>query len=310
MVIGAPAAYREHPGPLAIAHRGGAGLAAENTLAAFARSYALGVRFLETDVRRTRDGRVVAFHDARLDRVTGARGRVAARTLAQLTRLAVQGGAPVVALDDVLAAFPDACFTIDVKDPDVVAPLADLLIRTGAAARVCIAGMRGAWLRAVAEVTGPQLSTALSWRALAHFASRQRTSYGGDHSAAFAHVPLRLGRIPVFRDDLVARAHDAGLRVIVWTVNDPPTMHRLLDHGVDGVITDRPDLLREVLIARGQWHGGRSAPQPAGDGTPSMRANSRAIVSPSVTPSPESATTTSSPTPSGRNSARRVSART
>jgi glycerophosphoryl diester phosphodiesterase len=60
--------------------------------------------------------------------------------------------------------------------------------------------------------------------------------------------------VPVFRDDLVARARDAGIRVIVWTVNDPDTMHRLLDNGVDGVITDRPDLLREVLISRGQWH--------------------------------------------------------
>jgi glycerophosphoryl diester phosphodiesterase len=63
-----------------------------------------------------------------------------------------------------------------------------------------------------------------------------------------------LGRVPVFRDDLVARAHDAGLRLIVWTVNEPATMNRLLDRGADGIITDRPDVLREVLIARGQWH--------------------------------------------------------
>ncbi|GAB2484065.1 PI-PLC domain-containing protein [Jatrophihabitans fulvus] len=244
--------YRDRPGPIAVAHRGGAGLAAENTLEAFTRSYSLGVRFLETDVRLTRDGQLVAFHDARLERVTSGRGRVADRTLPQLSGLPVQRGGPVVALDDLLGTFPDACFTIDVKEPAAVPVLADLLRRTGAARRVCVAGAREGWLRSLADAVGPELCTALPWRALAHLASgRGRARYG---DAAFAHVPLRLGRLPVFRDDLLARAHDAGLRVLVWTVNDSDTMHRLLDAGVDGIITDRPDLLREVLISRGQWH--------------------------------------------------------
>src|SRR5579875_3745964 len=118
MAPGVPG-YRDAPGPLAIAHRGGAGLAAENTLEAFQRSYALGVRYLETDVRCTADGRVVAFHDARLDRVTPARGWVRRHTLGQLTSLPVRGGGNVVALRDVLIAFPDACVTVDIKDPAV-----------------------------------------------------------------------------------------------------------------------------------------------------------------------------------------------
>jgi glycerophosphoryl diester phosphodiesterase len=244
--------YRDRPGPLAVAHRGGAGLAAENTLDAFARSYALGVRYLETDVRRTFDGRLVAFHDARLARVTASSGRLRSRTMTELGMLPVLGGGPVVALDDLLAAFPDACFTIDIKDPAVIAPLAELLLSTGAAERVCVAAARGSWLRASAALVGPQLCTALSWRELARLASPRAPRAYGD--AAFAHVPLRLGRVPVFRDDLLARAHDAGVRVLVWTVNDAETMHRLLDNGVDGIITDRPDLLREVLVARGQWH--------------------------------------------------------
>jgi glycerophosphoryl diester phosphodiesterase len=245
------ATYREAPGPLAIAHRGGAGLAAENTLEAFRRSHALGLRYLETDVRLTADGALVAFHDARLARVTGARGWVRRAPLARLTALPVLGGETVLPLADLLAAFPDSCFILDVKNPAVVAPLARLLASTDAAARVCAAGARGGWLRMLRSLTGPELCTALSWRDLVHLAARPRGRYG---DAGFAHLPLRLGRVPVFRDDLVQRAHDAGVRVIVWTVNDPETMHRLLDHGVDGIITDRPDLLREVLIARGQWH--------------------------------------------------------
>jgi len=243
--------YGVRPGPLAIAHRGGAGLAAENTLEAFRRSYALGLRYLETDVRPTRDGQLVAFHDARLGRVTPAIGTVRARTLSELSQLPVLGGGPVVSLPAVLASFPRACFTLDVKHPDVIRPLAGLLTAAGLAHRVCVAAPRGRWLRELRDLVGPELCTALSWRELARLASRPRACYG---DAGFAHVPLRLGRVPVFRDDLVARAHDAGVRAIVWTVNDPDTMHRLLDHGVDGIITDRPDLLREVLVARGQWH--------------------------------------------------------
>lgn len=243
--------YAQGPGPLAIAHRGGAGLAAENTLEAFRRSYALGVRYLETDVRQTRDGHLVAFHDAWLGRVTKAAGPVRARSLDELTRLAVLGRDPILALDELLGAFPDACFTLDIKHPAVIDPLARLLHDHGVAARVCVAAARGRWLRELRALAGPDLCTALSWRDLARLASRLRGSYG---DARFAHIPLRLGRVPVFRDELVARAHDAGVRAIVWTVNDTDTMHRMLDHGVDGIITDRPDLLREVLVARGQWH--------------------------------------------------------
>jgi glycerophosphoryl diester phosphodiesterase len=251
--------YRDRPGPLAIAHRGGAGLAAENTLDAFQRSYDLGVRYLETDVRLTADGQLVAFHDAWLNRVTPATGLIRNRTMGELAGLPVLGGGPVPSLAAVLASFPRACFTLDVKHPAVVAPLAELLTAAGLASRVCVAAARGQWLSDLRARVGEDLCTALSWRDLAHLAARPRGCYG---AAGFAHIPLRLGRVPVFRNDLVARAHAAGVRAIVWTVNDADTMHRLLDGGVDGVITDRPDLLREVLIARGQWQAPDVAPLP------------------------------------------------
>jgi glycerophosphoryl diester phosphodiesterase len=254
--------YRSRPGPLAIAHRGGAGLAAENTLEAFVRSYALGVRYLETDIRCTRDGELVAFHDARLNRVTTAAGPLRGRSTDELRHLRVLGGGSILALRALVEAFPRACFTLDVKHAEVIEPLGKLLTGSDLAGRVCVAGARGRWLRELQARVGPRLCTALSWRDLAHLASRRRGRYG---DAAFAHIPLRLGRIPVFRDDLLARAHDAGLRAIVWTVNDAPTMHRLLDHSVDGIITDRPDLLREVLIARGQWHTPVSFDAPLSD---------------------------------------------
>jgi glycerophosphoryl diester phosphodiesterase len=258
--------YREQSGPLAIAHRGGAGLAAENTLSAFARSYALGVRCLETDVRITADGQLVAFHDATLSRVTGLRGRVGGRTLEELTTVAVLGSHAILPLTTLLDNYPDCRFIIDVKDRAAVAPLASVLRRTGAASRVCAAGAWDQWLMDLRAQVGPELTTALSWRALTRLvmSSRPRRAPIDPGAGCYAHVPLRFGKLRVFADDLVARAHDSGIKVIVWTVNEPATMHRLLDVGVDGIITDRPDLLREVLIRREQWH----APDPVDTGPP------------------------------------------
>jgi glycerophosphoryl diester phosphodiesterase len=247
--------YRDQRGPLAIAHRGGAALAAENTSSAFARSYALGLRCLETDVRITADGALVAFHDATLRRVTGRRGRVAAHTLDELRAIPVLGGDPILPLAELLATYPDCRFIIDVKDRAAVTPLAALLRRTGAAARVCAAGAWDQWLLDLREQVGAQVTTALSWRALTALVTSSRPPRAplDPGAGCYAHVPLRLGRWRVFGDGLVPRAHDSGIKVVVWTVNDPSTMHRLLDVGVDGIITDRPDLLREVLIRRGQW---------------------------------------------------------
>jgi glycerophosphoryl diester phosphodiesterase len=234
--------YGTTPGPLAIAHRGGAGLAAENTLDAFARSYALGVRYLETDARVTADGVCVAFHDASLRRL---------RRRPDLVRdtISHELGAPTIT--ELLRAFPDACFAIDVKDAEAVGPLARAISAADATHRVCAAGAWDGWLAKLRGDLGPALTTALGWRALATLLASAPAKVippWWHEPARFAHVPARL----VSRRTIAA-AHVLGLRVVVWTVNEPPCMHQLLDAGVDGIITDRPDLLREVLIARDQW---------------------------------------------------------
>jgi glycerophosphoryl diester phosphodiesterase len=234
--------------PLAIAHRGGAGLAAENTVDAFALSYALGVRYLETDVRLTADGVPVLFHDARMRRRAGRPGRI--------ERCRVRDLPPwVPTLEGVLASYRHSCFTIDIKVAAAVGPVVDVVRRVGCAERVCVAGAWDGTLDQLGDLIGPELSIAMGWRALFGLvtAAGGRSRTRRPARARFAHVPIRTGRLPIFRDALVERAHDAGVRVVVWTVNDASTMSRLLDAGVDGIITDRPDLLREVLISRGQW---------------------------------------------------------
>ncbi len=255
--------------PLAVAHRGGAGLGPENTLAAFGLSTALGIRYLETDVRVTRDGQMLCFHDASLDRVTAASGPVGLCSLAELHGLRVDGREPLCTLEQALAAFPDARFMVDLKDRGALGPLVALLQNPSYAARVCVAGAWDGWLaRLRAEVAGAH--TALGWRSLTALIALSRAGArapGWVRTAGFAHVPIRLGSVPILCHRLVDRAHDLGIRVVVWTVDEAGEMHRLLDAGVDGVITDRPDVLREVLIARGQWQPLRSVtPRP----TPSL----------------------------------------
>ena len=165
------------------------------------------------------------------------------------------GGGPIPTLTEVLAAFPHAKLTVDLKQAAAIAPLGRVLTATAAAHRVCVAGTWDRSLRTLRELVGPQLTIALGWRSLVTTLTRLRAGRGSSQLAtlAFANVPLRLGRVAIVADDLAARAHDIGVKVIVWTVNEPATMARLLDAGVDGIITDRPDLLREVLLGRGQW---------------------------------------------------------
>lgn len=251
--------YGDETTPLAIAHRGGAAMAPENTLDAFALSVALGVRYLETDVKVTADGELMCFHDETLERATTGSGAFGARTRSELDRVLVTGPdgafARIPSLSEALDTFPDARFTVDLKDRAAIAPMARLLRREDYGRRVCVAGAWDGWLETLRS-QAPHVQTALGWRSLTTLISMSRTGVPVPPSLVrgrFAHVPLHLGRVPVHSERLVRRARRLGVRVVVWTVDDPAQMHRLLDMGVDGIITDRPDVLREVMIRRGQW---------------------------------------------------------
>jgi glycerophosphoryl diester phosphodiesterase len=240
---------------MAIAHRGGAALAQENSLAAFDLSSGLGLRYLETDVRVTSDGHLVCFHDETLERVTSVTGPVRSRSLRELRDLRINDIEPIPTFDEALDAFPDQCFTVDPKDLAGLGPLVKSLQRRGVAERVCIAGAWDGWLAQVRRGV-PEVATALGWQSLTALLTCAKTGVRPPRAVAtapFAHVPVKLGRFPIFAERLVAMSHDLGVRVVTWTVDDPVVMGRLLDAGVDAIITDRPDVLREVLVSRGQW---------------------------------------------------------
>lgn len=153
---------------------------------------------------------------------------------------------------------------MDLKDRAAIAPTARLLQRRDYAERVCVAGAWDGWLQLLASQS-PHVRTALGWRSLVALISAAKAGVQPPASVVrgrFAHVPIQLGRLPIHSPSLVRRAHRLGVRVVVWTVDDPVLMHELLDMGVDGIITDRPDRLRSVMISRGIWEPMRGSATP------------------------------------------------
>ena len=254
--------FLDHPTPIAFAHRGGAADAPENTMEAFAAAVDLGFRYLETDVHLTADGVLVAFHDASLDRVTDRSGAIAELTWREVADATVRrpgsgemGTGRIARMADLLEAFPDARFNIDPKADASVEPLAALINATRSAERICVGAFSDRRVARVRALVGDELCTGLGPRAVTRLRLASLGLPVGRPDGDCAQVPPALGGVPVADRRLVDTAHRLGLQVHVWTIDDPDEMHRLCDLGVDGIMTDRPAVLRDVLEARGQWAG-------------------------------------------------------
>jgi glycerophosphoryl diester phosphodiesterase len=245
-----PDDYLDGPGPLAIAHRGGAAHGPENSWRAFQHAVGLGYRYLETDARATADGVLLAHHDPTLDRVTDRTGRLGRLDYSAVSAARIAGTEPIPKLEDLLGAWPDIRFNIDIKAGGAIRPLAEVLRRTAAWDRVCVGSFSPRRLWAARQVFGRPVCLAASpvgvvtVRYLNLLAQRLPRS-----GIRCVQVPIRVATRPFVR-----RAHALGLQVHVWTVNQRGPMARLLDLGADGIITDETVALRELLAERSQWH--------------------------------------------------------
>ncbi len=268
--------------PLVFGHRGGAALGPENTMVAFARGIATGADGFECDVRLSRDGVPVVIHDATLDRTTDHSGPVSALTAAALGRLdatcrfraaepvraADAAGVPM--LERVLAEFPGARVIIELKDPAaaLAGAVADVVRRSGAERRVCVGSFHLAALRAF-RAAAPNVTTSASMREAKWTLARSwlpLPRLAPVHYRAF-QVPERAGRFRVVRPAFVRQAHREGAVVQVWTIDAAADVHRLLGWGVDGIISDRPDL---VVQARDTWVAQTALPGVSAPGPPRL----------------------------------------
>jgi glycerophosphoryl diester phosphodiesterase len=257
--------FLDHPGPIAFAHRGGAGEAPENTLVAFEIAITLGYSYLETDAHITRDGVLIAFHDDRLDRVTDRTGAIAAVDIDEVEAadagytFSPDGGRTfpfrgqrirVPRLEDLLARWPEARVNIDPKADACIIPLAALLDRLNAWDRVCIGSFSDRRLRWIRELGRGRACTSMGPRAVALSRAAATIGLMPRLAADCLQVPTHRGPVPIVTERFVAAAHRAHLPVHVWTINDEPTIERLLDLGVDGIMSDRLRLLLNVLRRR------------------------------------------------------------
>jgi glycerophosphoryl diester phosphodiesterase len=249
--------FLDWPGPLAFAHQGAHfdGATGENTMESFEAAVALGYHYLETDTHATSDGVLVAFHDDHLDRLTDRTGAIGDLPWADVRAARVRGRHSIPLLEDVLTAWPDVRVNIDPKNDAAVDPLVELIRRTGSIDRVCVGAFSDDRLDRVRAALGDRICTSMGPRQVRRLLLASRGVPGGRFSAACVQVPVRHGPVTIVNGRFVAAAHRRGLQVHVWTINDAPEMQRLFDVGVDGIMTDRPDVLKVVLEARGCWVG-------------------------------------------------------
>ncbi len=266
--------FLDRPGPVPIAHRGGSNVWPQNTMTAFEGAVGLGYRHLETDVQATSDGVLAVFHDDDLAPLSDRQGRISEMTWAEVSRARV-GGEPIPRLEELLDAFDDVRISIDPKTDAATEPLIAALRQPGVLERVCVGSFCDARLARIDDVFGDAVCLSFGPREIArlrilsaagvhprHRRPAQTGRMRRNGSAArrdrpfrgrIASIPLRQGSIPLATRRLIEHAHRAGVAVYVWTINEPSEMEHLLDLGIDGIMTDEPKILLEVMTDRGQW---------------------------------------------------------
>lgn len=241
--------YLDWDGPIPFAHRGGASDVPENTMPAFQYAVDHGYRYVETDVQVTADGVLVAFHDNDLSRTCGRKGRISDLPWSEVKTAMVDGAAPIPLLEDMLGTWPELRVNIDCKTNTAVPALVAALRRCNALDRVCVGAFSDTRMRRLKALLGDGLCTALAPGQVVSLRFGRPRRGGADA----AQVPVSQGKLVVVNEAFVARSHALGIKVHVWTIDDQAEMHRLLDLGVDGLMTDKPLLLRDVFEQRGIW---------------------------------------------------------
>jgi len=240
----------------ALAHRGFSLDGLENSMAAFAAAVDLGYRYVETDAHGTRDGVAVALHDASLDRTTDSSGNVADLPWAQVKEAKIGGVEPVPLLEDLLGTWKDLRVNVDVKGVSGIEPIAAAIERTNSHDRVCVASFSAARRRATVKLLSRPVATSAGTSEFGRFWAGAGVGLAGRRPISQVdalQVPWKVGRATVLTRRHIDRAHREDRSVYVWTINDTADMEALLDLGVDGLISDRADLLKDVLMARGKW---------------------------------------------------------
>ncbi len=252
--------------PLAIAHRGGAAEAPENTMRAFEYAVKLGFKYIETDIRMTKDKVLVIYHDKSVDRLTEGKGKISSLTWKQISKLRV-AGEPIPRLEEALESFPDIYWNLDPKQSACVPPLAQLINDFDMAENICVGSFFGPRQKLIRRLVEKETVTSASpfqvfkiklasfkklsadIKELRQPKELQRPS----NDFECLQVPLKFRGVNIVNEKFIQTAHQLGLHVHIWTIDEAKIMEQLLDWGVDGLITDAPSILKQTLIHRNLW---------------------------------------------------------
>ena len=231
-------------------HRGGDEEKTENTLEAFQYSADLGFVFMETDVQSTLDGKVVIFHDETLERVAGINKKVSQLTFQEIKKIDLINGGKIPSLEETLSSFPNLRFNIDIKVDSAVEETITIVKNHHALNRVCLAAFSTNRLNRIRHLTGSDLCSSMGQ---AEVVRLLLSSYGLNFKASpgfCAQVPVSQFGIPIVTKKFIKKVHDLNKLIHVWTIDETEEMYRLIDLGVDGLMTDKPTVLKEALVAR------------------------------------------------------------
>ncbi|GLE52827.1 glycerophosphodiester phosphodiesterase family protein [Mycobacterium montefiorense] len=251
--------YLRSTGRIAMAHRGFTSFRFPmNSMGAFHEAAKLGFRYIETDVRATRDGVAVILHDRQLPAQSELPGTIDQLAWPDVRTADLGAGESIPTLEELLVELPTMRVNIDIKAESAVEPTVEVIERLNAHDRVLVTAFSDRRRRRTLRLLSKRVATSAGtvvFLALVAAKTPASRAYAWRmlHDSDCLQLPPRLGRLPVITPALVRAAHASGRQVHAWTVDDPTAMRTLLDIGVDGIITDRADLLRDVLVARDEW---------------------------------------------------------
>jgi len=238
---------------ICFAHRGGGAEQRENSASAFTAAQALGYRYIETDIQATADGTLIVFHDDTLDRTTNGTGTISTLPYAEVRQALIGGVEPIMTLEQALVEFPDVCFNVDIKTDNALQPTLDLMAKMKCFERVCLASFSDNRLRKVRHKLGPEMCTSAGPQGV--FALKLG-SWGLPMAASPVHcaqVPISEYGVTIVTPSFVRHCNNLSIAVHVWTIDEEDEMRRLIRLGVNGLISDRPTLLKQVAMEEGVW---------------------------------------------------------
>ena len=238
--------YLNYSGLAVLAHRGGSIESLENTIESFHYSISLGCKFIETDVQVSSDGIPYIFHDETLKRLTGISKKFSSLDSNEIDRLRIFKSHKIPRLDEALKTFPDTYFQIDVKTDEVAMPALDVIYQRNAQDRVCIASFNSKRLLRVHNKY-PDICLSMGPNEVGKMLLSSYGLYKNNIIGDCLQIPIYYYGIKVVTKRFVDFIHNKGLKICVWTINDEKTFKTLIEMKVDGIITDKPKLLYEVL---------------------------------------------------------------